>query len=171
MLKGIVYKITQNCDKDKINYIGSTFRNPQTRYQEHKRWAKYKLWNSSSCKVLFDECYSELPKLEILEEIIFVTKNDKKNKQTLRKLEFFHIQNSKNNINVRKKCGDPNSWYGKNKEAIEEKKRNKVMICECGCKINFYYYKKHLQTKKHKIYLDLKNSKKKIEELEKDNGN
>jgi len=171
MINGVIYKITQYCDENKINYIGSTFRNPHTRYMEHKRWAKYNLWNDSSCKVLFNENYDLLPVMEILDEIQFVSNDEKKNKQILRKLEFFHIQNTKNNINVIKNIGNPNSWYGKNKDKVEENRKSRMIKCKCGCDINYYYYNKHIQTKKHKLYLDLIESKKQIKQLEKSNSN
>lgn len=172
MLKiGYIYKIIQNCDENKINYIGSTFRNPRIRYNEHKRWSKYNLWNTSSCKVLFNEIYDLPPIMEILEEIEFNSNDEKKNKKILRKLEFFHIQNTKNNINIIKKLGNPNNWYGKNKEIIEENRKKRVIQCECGCNVNYYYYHKHLQTKKHKIYLELIENKNKIKQLEKTNYN
>ena len=167
MVNGVIYKITQYCDQNQINYIGSTFRNPHIRYMEHKRWSKYNLWNTSSCKVLFNENYDLLPVIEVLEEIEFNLIN-KKNKDILRKLEFFHIQNTKNNINVIKNIGNPNSWYGKNKDSIDENRKSKMIKCECGCDINYYYYTKHIQTKKHSILLDLKQTKKL---LEKSNSN
>lgn len=171
MINGVIYKITQYCDKNKINYIGSTFRNPHVRYMEHKRWSKYNLWNDSSCKVLFNENYDLLPVMDILDEIQFVSNDEKKNKQILRKLEFFHIQNTDNNINIIKNIGNPNSRYGKNKDKIDKNRKSKMIKCECGCDINYYYYTKHIQTKKHKLYLDLIESKKQINQLEKSNSN
>jgi len=170
MVNGVIYKITQYCDQNQINYIGSTFRDPHVRYMEHKRWSKYNLWNTSSCKVLFDKKYSLDPVIKVLEEIEFNLIN-KENKQILRKLEFFHIQNTKNNINIIKNIGDPNSWYSKNKHKIEMMRKKRMIICDCGCKINYYYYSKHVKTKKHKLYLDLIESKKQIKQLEKSNNN
>jgi len=168
---GYIYKITQNCDEKKINYIGSTFRNPNIRYQEHKRWSKYNLWNSSSCKILFDKIYDSPPIIETLEKIEFDNSDDKNNKQILRKLEFSYIQNSQNNINTIKKIGDENKWYSKNKVKIEEERKKRIINCECGCTINYYFHKKHLQTKKHKILCELINTKKQIKQLEKTHSN
>ena len=162
MVNGVIYKITQNCDENKINYIGSTFRDPLIRYGEHKRWSKYNLWNTSSCRLLFDKKYCLDPVIEVLEEIEFNLIN-KKNKQILRKLEFFHIQNTNNNINIIKNIGDPNSWYSKNKDKIEQMRQKRMITCECGLHINYYYYNKHIRTKKHAVYLDLIQTKKLLE--------
>lgn len=169
MLKiGYIYKIIQNCDENKINYIGSTFRDPNIRYGEHKRWSKYNLWNTSSCKLLFDKKYDLPPILEILEQIQFNSFDEKKNKEILRKLEFYHIQNSNNCVNIITKIGDPNTWYAKNKSIVEAKRKERVVKCECGSSVNYSFYKKHLQTKKHKIYCELIKSKNK--ELKKANN-
>ena len=171
VLTGYIYKITQNCDEKKINYIGSTFRTPKIRYLEHKRWSKYNLWNSSSCEVLFNEKYDELPVLEVLEELIFLDKTLEKSKSILRKLEFSYIQNTENNINKIKKIGNPNTWYGKNKEMVEKKRKANNIVCECGSIVNYHFYKKHLQTKKHNMLCKIIEKDNIINNLKKSNDN
>ena len=145
MVRGIIYKVTQ---EDGANYIGSTFRTISIRFSEHKRWAKYGIWNSSSCKALFDDKYQNDPIIEEIDYIDFKDCNDK-NKNVLRTIEFYHIQNSVNNINKIKKLGDPDTWYAKNKQQIKQKRNKKMITCECGQEINYYRRSRHYKTKKH----------------------
>lgn len=159
MVKGIIYQITQNCDDKKIAYIGSTFRCATVRYKEHQRWARYSLWNSCSCAQLFDNKYDNEPSLKILDEIDFQYDDKVSNGKILRKLEFYYIQNTENLVNKITALGNPQSWYGRNKGYAEAKRKSSIVKCTCGLKINLYYLKKHLTTKKHKLLLEKTDSK------------
>jgi len=153
MVKGLIYKLTQFSDDKKISYIGSTFRCATVRYKEHQRWARYNLWNSSSCSELFDKKYENDPILEILDEIDFKYDDKFLNGKILRKLEFYYIQNTDCIVNKITKLPNPLSYYSRNSQKIEAKKKQNNVICTCGLKINYYYLKKHMTTKKHALLL------------------
>jgi len=150
MITGLIYKIFQ---KDKC-YIGSTIRTPKERYDEHKRWSKYELHNSSSCKVLFNE-YDILPELIVLDSIELLDLSYLEKKK-LRDLEFIWINKTKNIVNFIKSVSNKNE-YGKNRLKILENRIKTRYICSCGTEICSYSRKRHLLSKKH--YLLLNNKK------------
>mgnify|MGYP003133140124 FL=1 len=34
---------------------------------------------------------------------------------------------------------------------VEKKRKANNIVCKCGCVVNYHFYKKHLQTKKHNM--------------------
>ena len=136
-MKGIIYKISQ---PEKC-YYGCTVRNGYTRFQEHKRHAKYNLHNLTNSHTLFID-YTIEPQFQVLEEIEF---NDI---QELKNLENKYINNDLTCLNRRINLNYDTYWH-KNKTNIQIKRRNKIFNCECGCDVQYYTRLRHMRSKKH----------------------
>ena len=149
MIIGIIYKIFQH---DKC-YIGSTIRRSQERYNEHKRWSKYDLHNSSSCKTLFND-YKILPELIELDSIELKDYSYLE-KSKLRDLEFEWINKTENTINLITNVDEKN-YYALNRTRILENRKKSRYTCSCGIEICGYNRKRHLASKKHFLLLDSK---------------
>lgn len=142
-----IYKIV--CKDENITdcYVGST-------KDFNKRQIKHKsVCNDSNCKVYnfinenggFDNF-----NFEVIETLICENKNE----VLIR--ERFWIEKLEANLNKiipsRQIKEYIKSYYVKNKETINEKKKSKI-ICSCGSIINYNSKARHEKTKKHQDYL------------------
>lgn len=149
MITGLIYKIFQ----DDKSYIGSTIRTPKERYDEHKRWSRYNLHNSSSCKTLFND-YNILPEIKIIDSIELKDLSYLE-KRKMRDLEFEWINKTENTINSIKSVSGKEE-YAKNREKILQYRKNRRFICSCGTEICSYNKTRHLTSKKHFLLLNNK---------------
>jgi len=152
MTNGIIYRIYQH---DRC-YIGLTFRTARTRFQEHMSWSKYGKHNRSKCiDVLFNKnIYESIPKYEELHSIKF----DEYNQEainTMKDLEYKFIDEYKDNcVNTITLKPDPSSYFQKNKDKIRIKNKLNRFVCECGSNINFVSKSRHLNSLKHKNFVN-----------------
>jgi len=142
MIRGIIYKIYQH---DRC-YIGSTTRSVRQRFLEHKRWSKYNLYNSSSCKILFNDYEQDPEYMEL--DIIELIDLSYAERRRLRDLEIEWISKTDDTVN-KITSKSTNETYMKYREQINKNKKQQRMVCECGTEICSYQKKKHMLSKKH----------------------
>ena len=156
-MKGKIYRLFNS----ECCYIGSTKRDIEVRFKEHKYvynlWSKGKeLWVSSFILYEFDE---EV-KIQLLEEIEY------EDRKELLKLERAYIDkyrdtavNVLNPVGIDKKeyksLWNKNNkewkhqWYLDNKERI-----SKQIFCDCGGRYKIKHKNTHIKTKKHITYIN-----------------